>query len=412
MFARWLQHELGKSIRKPYVHILFGARQTGKSTIIRSLLGENTMIVDFSNPAERSRYLVGPECLIRECTALPDKGSPWNVFIDEAQNVPSIFDAVQHLYYGDKKRWRFIICGSSARKLRNSGTNLLPGRSMLHHLYPLTLQEQPFSDRADRSLSPLQLPSMGTFADKEKFPSWDIVDRLAYGSLPGIVVADKEDRPNLLRSYSAIHLEEEIRRETMIRDLSSFARFLAFSAMESGRILNYTSVSNETGVTVMTIKSYYQILEDMFIGFSIPAFTGSTRKYLLSTPKFFFFDLGVRNAAAGLRISGNDVLANPGPLFEQWVGIELWKMLKYSGDGSLYHYRTKDGAEIDYILETGGELIPIEVKWTERPSPGDARHMLKFISENKRSKSGIIICRCPRPMKLHEKITALPWNCL
>ncbi len=109
----------------------------------------------------------------------------------------------------------------------------------------------------------------------------------------------------------------------MVKDWAAFLRFLRLAAMESGQTLNYAGVSNETGLSQPTVKSYYQLLEDMFVGFSVPAWSGSPRKHLLSTPRFLIFDLGLRHAAAGLRASRDVVRANPGPLFEQWVGIEL-----------------------------------------------------------------------------------------
>ena len=162
-----------------------------------------------------------------------------------------------------------------------------------------------------------------------------------------------------------------------------------------------------------TVKSYYQLLEDMFLGFRLAAFSRSPRKALLSTPRFFFFDLGVRHASAGLSPRPDVVKVNPGAFFEQWVGIELWKRLQYLGEGKLYHLRTKDGAEVDFIIERGSTLTPIEAKWSENPSPHDARHLLTFLAEHpKQSARGFIVCRCKQPMRLHEKVTALPWFCL
>jgi len=177
--------------------------------------------------------------------------------------------------------------------------------------------------------------------------------------------------------------------------------------------VNYAAISQESGVSQPTVKSHYQLLEDMFVGFPVPAFAKSPRKNLLSTPKFFFFDLGVRHAAAGLAASRNVVNVNPGPFFEQWVGLELWKRLQYLGQGKLHHLRTKDGAEVDFILERENTLTPVEVKWTEKPTLQDARHLLAFLDEQpKRAGHGFVVCRCPRPMQLHDRVTALPWFCL
>jgi len=257
---------------------------------------------------------------------------------------------VQSPHDSDKRRWRFVLCGSSARSLR------------------------------------------------------------ATGALPGIVTADEEDRADLLRAYAVIYLEEEIRREAMVRDWGAFVRFLQLAAAESGGILNYAGISREAGISQPTVKAHYQLLEDMFVGVSVPAWVKSPRKNLLSTPRFLFFDTGVRNAAAGLRASPEVVDANPGPLFEQWVGAELWKRLQYLGDGRLFHQRTKGGQEVDFVVERRGKVIPVEVKWTANPSTSDARHLRTFLDENRReAPAGYVVCRCPRPLQLDERVTALPW---
>lgn len=410
---RWYAPVLEKKIRSPFVHILFGARQSGKSTLLRSLLPAGATIVDLADPAERARHAARPGELIALCRALPRTRAPQVVFVDEAQAVPSIFDAVQSLYDSDKSRWRFVLCGSSARKLRRTEANLLPGRSFLHRLLPLMLCEQP----VERSQVPeppavVDMPWPEGKPDKP-FPSWRLEDRLAYGSLPGVVTARQGDRADILRAYAALHLEEEIRRETLIRNWGDFLQFLRFAALSSGSMLNYASISQETGISQPTVKNYFQLLEDMFVGFRIPAFTRSPRKGIIATPRFYLFDLGVRNAAAGIPPSTAIVRANPGPLFEQWIGIELWKRLQYLGDGTLSYLRTKSGSEVDFIIERNQELIPVEAKWTENPALRDARGVLTFLEEQpERARRGYVVCRCPRPLQLHEKVLALPWQLL
>ena len=143
MFGRWVEPAWGRKFAAPYVHIVFGARQTGKSTLLQRLLPNAAIWLDFSRPAERADHLRNPDQLIARCRALESAKLPPVVVIDEAQAVPAVFDAVQHLYDSDKKRWRFVLCGSSARKLRVTGANLLPGRSFLHQLYPLLVAERP-----------------------------------------------------------------------------------------------------------------------------------------------------------------------------------------------------------------------------------------------------------------------------
>jgi len=412
MNDRWIAHALREKLQRPYVHLMFGARQTGKSTLLNSLLPHDALRLDLSNPEQRSRYLAHPGDLIRQCEALPADRKGQFVFVDEVQSVPAIFDAVQHLYDSNKERWRFVLCGSSARKLRQIGANLLPGRSFYHRLYPLMRIEQaPVRENQGQVTSPL--PMGWNEPPSKPFPAWELEPRLAYGALPGIVLSDEEDRAELLKSYAIVHLEEEIRREALVKDWGAFVRFLQLVAAESGQTLNYASISQETGISQPTVKNYYQLLEDMFVGFRVPAFSSSPRKNLLSTPRFLFFDLGVRHSAAGLKPSPDTIKVNPGLFFEQWVGIELWKRLQYLGNGVLYYQRTRDGAEIDFVVMYQNRLIPIEVKWTEHPTSQDARHLRLFIKEHpKQTAQGYIICRCPLPMEIEPKIVALPWECL
>lgn len=411
MFGRWVESAWARQVRAPYVHVLFGARQTGKSTLLRKLLPEAAVWLDFSSPGERSEHLRNPGLLVQVCRALPRTRRPATVVVDEAQNVPAVFDAVQHLYDSDRRRWRFVLCGSSARKLRATGANLLPGRSLHHHLYPLVLPERPAAGiERMRGAEARVLPLDGKTAVERPFPAVDLVERLAFGELPGIATAPRARRAELLRAYSFVYLEEELRREALVKDWAAFARFLQLAAAQAGQMINYAAVAREAGVTLPTVKAYYQLLEDMFIGFRVTAFSGSPRKSLLSTERFFFFDLGVRNAAAELPLGAAAVRANPGPLFEQWVGIELWKRLQYLGGGKVHYQRTKAGAEVDFIVARGHRLVPIEVKWTERPAREDARHLRAFLDDHPRqARHGYIVCRCREPLALDDRITALPW---
>ena len=416
MFQRWAESSWRQRLESPFVQIVFGARQTGKSTLLSALIPHPALRLDFSDPGQRSSFLSQPEQLIGICRAMPQAEKPSVIVIDEAQNVPAVFDAVQHLYDSDKTRWQFVLCGSSARKLRVLGANLLPGRAMVSHLYPLTTAERPATGKEGMSFvpqSPLPWSVMKSPLGLDRWPAADLSTRLIWGELPGIVSAQESARADLLRAYSMVYLAEELRREALIKDWAAFSRFLKLAAFESGQIVNYSKLAQQAGISHPTVKSHYELLEDMFVGFRIPAFSGSQRKGLLSTPRFYLFDLGVRHAAAGLSPSLDTVLADPGPIFEQWVGIELWKRLQYLQEGQLSYLRTKDGAEIDFIVEHAGEITPIEVKWTENPTPSDARHLLKFLEEQDgKANHAYVICRCAFPMQLHPRVTALPWFCL
>lgn len=411
MIDRWIQPALRRALSKPFVHILFGARQTGKTTLLDALVPRPSLHYNLADPEERTRLLADPGAFRRECEALPKRRTPHSILVDEAQNVPAVFDSVQVLYDGDKSRWRFILCGSSARKLRKTGANLLPGRSVLHRLYPLILEERPCpADGTSGVPGPGVIPLPVVRRTPSRFPAADLEERLAYGDLPGVVLLKREDRKAVLRSYVAVHLEEEIRREALVKDWGAFVNFLRLAARESGRLVNFAAISREVGLTLPTVKSYYQLLEDMFIGFQVHAFSGSPRKNLLSTPRFCFFDMGVRHAACGLTPGPDIVRTDPGRFLEEWVGIEIWKRLQYLGQGRLSYFRTKDGAEVDFIVEMGKRLLPIEVKWTERPSARDATQILRFLRDHPRAKEGYIICRVPHPARISGPVVALPWH--
>ena len=402
---RTLALTLKGQLHHPYVHILFGARQTGKTTLLQEVLHPD-LVYNFADPEERGRMLAKPGLFRRECAALPKGRGRRTVFVDEAQLVPSVFDAIQVMFDEDPDRFQFVLCGSSARKLRESGSNLLPGRSLLQRLYPLTLAERPGPGAGE----PITGQWAGAGFSPTLDPRDDLLERLAYGDLPGVLLASAEIREALLRSYATIYLEEEIRREGYVKDWGAFLNFLRLAAMESGQSLNFAKISRETGLSQPTVKSHYQLLEDMFVGFRVPAFTGSARKNMLGHARFLFFDIGVRHAAAGLRPCEETVLAQGGTCLEQWVGMELYRRIGYAGRGSLSYFRTRDGMEIDYILDWEGEWIPIEVKWTENPDPKDIRHLKSFMAEHPdQALRGYIVCRCPRPAQLAENITAIPW---
>ncbi len=407
-----MKHHLESKLQKPFVHMLFGARQTGKTTLLRELAPDPSIDLNLADPLERSRLLQDPGTFVRACRALPQQSEPHIVLVDEAQMAPQVFDSVQTLYDSDKTRWRFILSGSSARKLRLTGTNLLPGRSLQHRLFPLILSERPPIDALPKNTF-TPLPFVRDRGAADLFPSAELLERLAFGELPGVVLLPTEDRADVLRSYAIAHLEEEIRREALVKDWGAFLRFLQFAALESGQIVNFSKIAKEVGLSAVTVRSHYQLLEDMFIGFAVPGYSRSARKNITSTPRFFFFDLGIRHAAAGVTPGPDVALADPGRTFEQWVGIELWKRLGYLGQGRLHHYRTKDGAEVDFVLEKDNQVTPIEVKWTERPDRSDARHVIAFLEEQKLStKYGYVVCRVPRPELIHERVLAIPWFCL
>lgn len=380
---RKLEEKLLHALSRDKSVLLLGSRQTGKTTLIKRL--QFDWMFTLSIPEVRQRYERQPSALIAEVEAMSAKKTLPLIVIDEIQKVPDLLDVVQYLI--DEKKAKFVLTGSSARKLKKDATlNLLPGRVVVLKLDPITLSEF-----------------------EPGVPLLD--DLLIYGSLPGILsVPIHEDKDTDLKSYVITYLEEEIRSEALVRNITSFSRFLELAASESGNILNFSKLSQEIGVAHTTIASYYQILEDCLIATRIDPFIKTkTRRKLIKTPKYLFFDLGLRRVAAGEGTKLPD--KHCGWLFEQFVGLELCRHAHFSREPIKIHFwRDLNGQEVDWIIEQSQQLIPVEVKWTDTPNLKDARHLQLFLQEYPEASNAYIVCRAPRPMKLAENIYAIPWQ--
>ncbi len=379
---RMLEKNIQSTLARRKSILLLGPRQTGKTTLLSRLPCQ--LNLTFIRPEVRQRYERHPELLIGEVEALPKtKTGPRIVLVDEVQKVPSLMDVVQDLI--DRQQALFVLTGSSARKLkRGTSVNLLPGRVIPLRLDPLTHTEM---------------------------PQTSLKTHLLYGSLPGIVSEPVlENRQQDLDAYGVMYLEEEVRAEAIVRNLSAFGRFLEMAALDSGNMISFRKLSQELGIAHTTIASYYQVLEDCLLVERIDPLTRSkTRKKLIKSAKYLFFDLGVRRACAreGTQLTPERM----GALFEQWTGLELIRLIRLASQKwHLRFWRDADGPEVDWVLDGQNQLIPIEVKWTPSPTLKDSRHIKLFMQEYPEARQGFVVCRTPRPIKLDQTITAIPWQ--
>jgi predicted AAA+ superfamily ATPase len=412
-FHRFLSSPLRSPVSRGKVRLLLGARQTGKSALLNHLLPpDDTKIFTLQDSALRRRFEQDPSRFAGEVKALPPKIR--YVIVDEIQKVPALRDEAQALYDGDLHSREYFLTGSSARRLLHGSANLLPGRCHLYHLMPVTRWEQ--SDwTAFHSLPESMTPvASRTETIHPLFPSQSLNRHLLWGSLPGVMGEPDDTAAATLVGYVETYLEEEIRREAVVRDLGAFGIFLKLAAVESGKIVNLSSLSQESGVPQSTLKNFYQVLENTLTGYRMSPYARPGRKRILSSPRFYLFDLGVRTAAAGLPFDPRLLEAEGGPLLEHWIALELIHRARYSGRGhGVSFWRTVSGAEVDLVWESPAEDIPIEVKWTSRPSVSDARHVETFLSEfPRRAKRGFVVCRCEAPQQLTPRVTALPWSTL
>lgn len=371
----------GKSV------LLLGARQTGKTTLINHQIIPD-ITYSFAHVATRQRYEQNPALLEKELEErVKQYAKPPIIFIDEVQKIPRVMDVAQYLI--DQKLAKFILTGSSARKLKTGhDLNLLPGRVVSLTMTPLIYDEMP-----------------------EPKPALESI--LLYGALPGILLeTETNSKDTDLYSYISTYLEEEIRAEAMTRNIGLFSRFLEVAAGESGKQLNFTRLSQDIGISDTTIANYYQVLEDCLIVVRIDPIDHSiTKRRLIRSPKYLFFDMGVRRACAneGTKLS-QKAMAD---LFEQYVGTELvYHGYLTSPDIKIRYWRDSAGPEIDYVIDQTKTYIPIEVKWTDKPSLADAKHLKKFIEEYQKYnvQHAYIVCRTPQRYKLAENIIALPWQ--
>ncbi len=328
-----------QNLNKNNSFFLFGARGTGKTTLLKQLYtNKETLWIDLLTDADESLYGRHPD----ELSHILSRKKYERVIIDEVQKAPKILDIVQHEM--EKERGvQFILTGSSSRKLKRGSGNLLAGRAFTYQLFPFT-----------------------SFELGENF---DLKNALEFGTLPKLLqYPSVENKNEFLRAYVKTYLREEIQIEQLVRKLNPFRDFLEIAAQSNGKIINYSKISKDVGVDDKTVYSYFSILEDTLIGFMLPAFHRSVRKQQREAPKFYFFDTGITRALSGTLTV--DLLPQTfafGNAFEHWVILECIRLNEYKKlDYKFSYLKTKDDAEIDLIIQRPGNIeLLVEIKSTK-----------------------------------------------
>jgi len=399
---RYLDTAIADVIKKKYSCLILGPRQVGKTTLVNECLKNvsNTTNYLLQNPSVRLEIERDPSLIIRQVRAL--RGNPC-VFIDEAQKVPSLFDAVQLLI--DNKDAYFVLTGSSARKLKRHDVNLLPGRVKRYELTPLLFGELGLLSGGGGAIKQIK------FENINKNPKYSFKESLIYGSLPGIVGLPGGDKADFLRAYSEMYLEEEIRAEALSRKIGAFSRFLELAAIESGTSPNLLKLSNESGVSQPAVKEFYRILEDTLVIERIDPFLKNARKRILSSSRYYFFDLGVRNVLSRFPLTADLINTQKGTLFEHAVMLEIIRRTKILNRGYKVNYwRTSAGAEVDCIIDLGKEVIPVEIKSSAYVAQSELKGLKNFLNEySKLAKHGYVVTMGERKERLADNITSIPW---
>ena len=351
---------------------LWGPRQTGKSTLLNQLFPESIKF-DLLLSDEFARLTHKPQLLREELLASPKSGQP--VIIDEVQKVPSLLDEVQWLIVN--QNISFILSGSSARKLKRGGANLLGGRALRHELFPLV---------------------------SEEIPDFNLLRALNHGLLPRHYLSDHP--LDLIRSYVGDYLKEEIAAEALTRNIPAFSRFLEVAAFSNGEIVNYKNIASECAVSSPTVKEYFQILVDTLLARFIPSFAKRPKRRIIHAPKFYYFDVGLTNF---LLKRGQVVMQSEsfGRAFEHFILQEILAHSHYSGlHYPVSYWRTASGIEVDFIL--GDHEVAVEVKGTQQVGSRHTKGLLSF-SEEYRTKERIVVSCDLRPRRMGE-ILILPWE--
>lgn len=350
---------------------LWGARQTGKSTLLKTLF-PNALWFDLLLSDVYERLSKQPS-ILRE-TILADRGNKL-VIIAEIQRIPELLNEVHWLI--SNHNTRFILSGSSPRKIIRGGSNLLGGRALRYELYPLVSNE---------------------------IPDFDLLKALNNGLMPRHYVASNAKK--LISAYIGNYLKDEIAAEAKIRNIQSFSRFLEAAAFSNGEMVNYANIASDCGVSPPTVKEYFQILEDTLIGRFVPSYQKKPKRRVITAPKFYFFDMGIVNylLKRGEIQFGSEVFGNA---FEHFIYNEIFAHSRYSGKEYPIHYwRTASQIGIDFIL--GENEIAIEVKSTTNVSSRHIKGLKSFVEEYK-TKQLILVCNEPLP-RLIDNVLVLPWN--
>lgn len=353
---------------------LFGPRGTGKSTWIRDHFGAKVLYLDLLRMD-----------LFRTLTANPERlrelmdGSPTadTVILDEIQKAPALLDEV-HSLIESRKKIRFILTGSSSRKLKRSGVDLLAGRALIRNLHPFMAAE------------------LGKKFDLEK--------ALKYGLVP--LVMNAKDPEGTLASYAALYLKEEVQAEGLVRNIGSFARFLEAISFSHGSILNLSHVARECQVGQKTAEGYLDVLEDLLLGHRVPVFQKRSKRALASHPKFYYFDTGIFRS---LRPMGplDDPGMVDGAALEGLVFQHLRAWISYSGDKhTLSYWRTRAGNEVDFVVYGKDGMHAIEVKNSKRIRPEDFSGLMAIGEEYPIAKR-YLLHRGPDSY-VHEGIRCIP----
>jgi predicted AAA+ superfamily ATPase len=358
-------------LRRHKAAFLWGPRKVGKTTLLKQQYAA-AHYFDLLQSDLRTSLLLRPSLLREEVVA-----NRYDlVVVDEVQKVPALLDEVHWCLENTKTR--FILCGSSARKLKHGAANLLGGRAWRFELFPLTTKE----------LGECRLERI-----------------LNHGLIPQHYAEEAPDRS--LRSYVLDYIEQEIHTEALTRNIPAFGRFLEAVAATHGRLINYSNIARDCGVTSKTVREYYQILEDTLLGHTLEPWRRKKSRRLIETAKFYLFDVGVVRALSGMRLI-QEGAEEFGRAFEHFLIEEIRAWLAYEEKFlPLAYWRTSTGLEVDLVI---GDLdLAVEFKASRKTDERDLKG-LRALMEDQRVRQAVVVSQDPVIRELPGGITVYPWQ--
>ena len=350
---------------------LFGSRQTGKTTLLSERF-PNAKIYDLLERSTYERLQRNPALFEQELLMVEDGTL---VIVDEIPLLPVLLDQVHRLIV--KRNLRFILCGSSARKLKRQGVNTLGGRALPVFLYPFVSAE---------------------------LPDFDLQKAINQGMLPRHYLSDSSTAWKRLQAYISVYLKEEIRAEALVRNLQGFNRFMEVAALTDGEMVNYTNIASDCGIDTKTVKEYFTILQDTLIGHIIPAYTTVVKRKIRQAPKFYYFDVAIVNYLLG-RKNLQPGSADFGHAFEHFLMQEIIAYLGYNGyQDCLSYWHTYNDYEVDAILGDGE--VAIEFKSCKEVQTRHLSGLKAFKEEHPQAR--LIIVSLDQAPRLLNDVEVLP----
>ena len=356
---------------------LFGPRQTGKSSFIKNQLMNNDIAMFWTllDGRLRLKVLADPSILRQEVEVRNLRDCI--IIIDEIQKCPELLDEVHFLI--EERNIRFLLTGSSARKLRSSGVNLLGGRATQRHFHPFN------------------------FAEIGNHPNYNLSYIFEHGLLPSMFLSS--DIEEDLSAYVDTYLTEEIAAEGFSRNIPNFARFLTVASVSNSQLINYTNIASDSQVPVQTVKQWFQVLEDTLLGYQVESFTNTKKRKAITTSKFYFFDIGIARALRNIPTPKENT-TEFGEYFEHLICMELKSWIDYKHPRSnLTYWRSTSNMEVDFCID---EEIAIEVKSS---SNVNEKHLkgLKALREEGIFNRYVVVCQEEHP-RIIDGIEILPWK--